>query len=131
MTDYAVVVTWPQYPITTSAGHVTGLGHAGVVIVDGGSGATRYFEYGRYGDKDSEGNRAGAVLTKSVKNLTISDGAITQSSFEKMIDGLSHSAGKNTIAHALRWWFFFCIGFCQGGRGGPQRGLGRLRSNSG
>jgi hypothetical protein len=47
MTDYAVVVVWPEYPIMTSAGHVTGVGHAGVVIVDGTSGETRYFEFGR------------------------------------------------------------------------------------
>ncbi|GHC52722.1 hypothetical protein [Neogemmobacter tilapiae] len=97
MTDFAVIVTWPQYPIATSAGHVSGLGHAGVVLVNGASGETKYFEYGRY-DKDENGNPIGAVRSVGVSNLSIVDGAITQASFEKMMLNLSHSSGKNTLA---------------------------------
>lgn len=97
MTDYAVIVSWPQYPIATSAGHLPGLGHAGVVLVDGASGETKYFEYGRYG-KDESGNPIGVVRSVGVSNLSMSGGAITQSSFEKMIENLSNSSGKGTVA---------------------------------
>lgn len=46
---------------------VTGLGHAGVVIINGETGVTRYFEYGRYGGP------YGQVRERPVADVTMED----------------------------------------------------------
>lgn len=35
MTDYAVVLVFPEYVVGTGSGGVPGLGHAGVALIDG------------------------------------------------------------------------------------------------
>ena len=98
MTDYVIPVVWPRYDITSGDQQLTGLGHAGIILVDGNTGFTRYFEYGRY-DRDINGNLIGKVQTEPIPNLSIdSAGTIDRSSFESMIAHLSNVAGQGTVA---------------------------------
>lgn len=97
MTDYAIPIVWPNYPIAAGFGMVRGLGHAGVVIVDGSTGHTNYFEYGRY-ERDDSGNPIGVVKTRAVPNLSINDGVIDGNSLNSLIVSLNASAGKDTAA---------------------------------
>lgn len=62
--------TNPPLAITSSTDtqiRVTGLGHAGVVIINGETGRTRYFEYGRYGGP------YGRVRERTVADVTLED----------------------------------------------------------
>ena len=98
MTDFAIPIVWPRYTITFGEQQFTGLGHAGIIVVDGDTGFTRYFEYGRY-DTDAEGNPIGEVRTRSVSNLSIdSEGIIDRASLENMINNISNAAGQGTVA---------------------------------
>ena len=98
MTDFAIPIVWVNYPITTPSGPaIGGLGHAGVVIVNGSTGHTRYFEYGRY-DHDADGDPIGMVKTKPVPNLVIANGIIDGRSLRNMVASLNASAGKGTPA---------------------------------
>jgi hypothetical protein len=54
-------LVFPDYKISTPIGKVGGLGHAGGLMIDNKTGATKYYEYGRY---DSEGK--GLVRNVSV-----------------------------------------------------------------
>jgi hypothetical protein len=92
MPDYAIPIVWPGYQIATEFGQVGGLGHAGVVIVDGLTGNTRYFDYGRFGSD------LGVVRTRPVSDLSIIDGVIDGNSLSKMISGLNASVGHKNVA---------------------------------
>jgi len=97
MTDYAIPIVWANYPISTPVGPVEYLGHAGVVLVDGATGHTRYFEYGRY-ESDSNGNPIGVVRSRPVPNLSFDSGKIDGTSLQNMITSLNGSAGAGTPA---------------------------------
>lgn len=90
----ACYVSYPDYPINYSGNSTSTLlgGHAGVVGYDEATGATRYYEYGRY---DKEQN--GIVRRLNVPNLDIGkDGSPTAESLEALKKALSERAGKNT-----------------------------------
>ena len=94
MNDFAILVVWPEYPIEVSEGFsVEGLGHAGVVIVDGDTGITKYYEYGRY-DKEE----LGSVRNRIIPNVTMLDGKIDGSSLKNMMSSLNSTAGKDNYA---------------------------------
>ena len=98
MTDYAIPIVWPDYRIVTPSGPaIGGLGHAGVVIVNGSTGATNYFEYGRY-DRDADGNPIGAVQTRSVPNVVMVNGSIDGASLQNLVVNLNASAGHGSAA---------------------------------
>ena len=96
MTDFAIPLVWPQYPITKGEQQFVGVGHAGVIIVNGSTGHTRYFEYGRYAEV-SPGVHIGQVRSQPVANLSIVDGQIDGASLKNMLQGISRTAGKNTL----------------------------------
>jgi hypothetical protein len=63
----AVWVHCNGYPIETRFGTLP-LGHAGAAIVDESTGATEYFEFGRYG-----GDQNGRVRSRPVKRLELNE----------------------------------------------------------
>lgn len=65
------------------------LGHAGVLIVDGSSGLTNYYEYGRY---DREGK--GLVRAVRVSDVQIKSGRPTADSLKKVLDEISSRSGQ-------------------------------------
>lgn len=87
-------VNFPAYPISipgTSWTTTLTPGHAGVLGYDSTTGATRYYEYGRY-DSDF-----GEVYRRSVPDLKIgSDGVPTPESLKVLEKALSRNQGKGT-----------------------------------
>jgi len=68
------------------------LGHAGVILINGDTGVTRYYEYGRYPNSISE--IAGNVRKRVVSNVSIVNGLITESSLLKVLNEVSQRAGQ-------------------------------------
>lgn len=70
---------------------ISNLGHAGVLFIDGQSGTTKYFEYGRY---DSQ-NLGLVVKARNLSNVKISNGKIDQSSLSKTLGQISDISGQS------------------------------------
>jgi len=85
----AILIAFPDYKIQTPAGRVGGLGHAGVLLIDNKTGATRYYEYGRY-DSDQGNVRKVAVSNVKIDKRT---GQPTIESLNKVLKQLSTKAG--------------------------------------
>lgn len=89
-------VDFPDYPITvpgTSWKTTMTPGHAGVLGYNNETGATRYYEYGRY--ESDHGN----VQRKIVPDLTLDqNGNPTPESFKDLLEDLSQNAGQGTDA---------------------------------
>ena len=66
------------------------LGHAGVLIINGQDGVSKYYEFGRY-DKEERG----IVRNVKIQNAIIKDYKITESSLSNILDELSKTAGQN------------------------------------
>ncbi len=88
----ALIVAFTQYKVGTPSGHMPFLGHAGVVIIDNKTGATRYYEYGRY-DQPQQG----VVKRRSVPNVQIgSNGKPTEASMKNLMKSLASGPGKGS-----------------------------------
>ncbi len=96
----AILIVFPDYKIDPEikigkwkAPKVSGLGHAGVLLIDNKTGATKYYEYGRYPTKDGTKGR--------VRNITVPDVVIdpetnkpTEESLNKVLGVISQKAGQ-------------------------------------
>jgi hypothetical protein len=86
----ALLITYPDYPISTDYGYTTLAGHAGVLLVRS-DGLTKYYEFGRY---DPANN--GLVRNQVVINAQIgTDGRTTPASLKKILSTLSTKSGKS------------------------------------
>jgi RHS repeat-associated protein len=102
----ACYVKFPDYPIELADGvKVTFLpgGHAGVLTFDPKTGATRYYEYGRYnpqkGAKAPKSSKEGNVLRGKVPKLKMDkSGNPTDKSLQGMKEYLAKNYGKGTKA---------------------------------
>lgn len=105
--DFVIPVVFPDYvihvydaqevdifgrKIKTPSVKVPELGHAGVLIVNGKTGSTRYGEYGRY---SGGGKVPGVVKIRPVPDVAIKDSAITESSLKRTLKHLSAKAGQS------------------------------------
>ncbi|WP_058914135.1 hypothetical protein [Entomohabitans teleogrylli] len=88
--DYIIPVVFPDYKIGVGGYKAPYLGHAGVLLIKGGSGGAKYYEYGRYDAAD-----LGIVRTTGVANVRMKGGSIVVSSFKKMLRGLSVNSGQS------------------------------------
>jgi hypothetical protein len=87
----AVLIVFPDYKISTPLGKVSGLGHAGVLLIDNKTGLTKYYEYGRY-DKDEKG----WTRNVAVSNVVIGkDGKPTTESLNKVLGQISKNSGQS------------------------------------
>jgi hypothetical protein len=76
--------------IPASRQRVPYLGHAGILLIDGGSGTTRYFEYGRY-DRAAMGR----VQLRPISDVKLSQaGRPTRTSLLKAVREISLQAGQ-------------------------------------
>ena len=91
--DFAIVVVWPFYPLSPSpeSDPIEWPGHAGVILIEGDTGSTKYYEYGPY---YKEGK--GQVRTKDTPNVIIQDGTINGQSFDNLMRYINIEAGANT-----------------------------------
>ena len=97
MTDFAIPIVWPIIRLRHPLDLHWWIRTCRCCIVNGSTGHTRYFEYGRYG-RDADGNPIGIVKTRPVPNLAISNGVIDGTSLKNMVASLNASAGKGTPA---------------------------------
>jgi RHS repeat-associated protein len=90
----AIYVNFPSFPITLPGTHTQlPLGHAAVIAVDEKTGATQYYEYGRYGGD------FGKVERRWVPDLVMGkDGQPTAESLDKLKQYVSAKLGKETPA---------------------------------
>jgi hypothetical protein len=95
-----VLVIFPDYKISTPLGKVSGLGHAGVLLIDNKSGLTKYYEYGRYSTDDGTSGRVRSSDTDKglrLSNVTIDSktGKPTKESLNKVLGEISKASGQN------------------------------------
>ena len=88
----AVAIVFPDYKISTGFGKVSGLGHAGVLLIDNKSGLTKYYEYGRY-DKAN----LGIVRQRTVPNVVMENGKPTTDSLKATLDSISKQSGQGGV----------------------------------
>ncbi|HEX8199446.1 MAG TPA: hypothetical protein VF590_03085 [Isosphaeraceae bacterium] len=90
--DVVIPIVFPDYLIGTPAGKLPELGHAGVLLIQGTTGLTKYYEYGRY---DPPANR-GLVKKRSVPDVMIDKktGKPTLDSLAKTLKVISREAGQ-------------------------------------
>ena len=69
--DVVIPIVYPDYKIAVGGRHLPYLGHAGVLLINGKSGGTHYYEYGRYapppGVKDNVSGRVRDYVPAKVK----------------------------------------------------------------
>jgi hypothetical protein len=89
--DIVIPIVFPDYKIDTETflGKVGGLGHAGVLIIQGSTSLTKYYEFGRY---DAE--KKGLVERRSVPNVTMdADNRPSRDSLQKTLERIATVAG--------------------------------------
>jgi len=102
--DFVIPVVFPDYlihidgyeaeifgrKITIPAQKAPYLGHAGVLIINGKTGLTKYYEYGRYGPN-------GKTRSGLIPDVTLKGGMITESSLKKTLRAVSSEHGQSGI----------------------------------
>lgn len=71
---------------------MSNLGHAGVLFVNGESGETKYYEYGRY----DQPHELGIVLkAKNLPNAKVADGKVSPASLKPALAYISRASGQS------------------------------------
>lgn len=114
--DFIIPIVFPDYKVQYFDGYedqvlgikiripaqkISDLGHAGVLIINGKSGLTKYYEYGRYPGPGP----AGIVQPgRNIPDAVLKDGMITESSLKKTLRHIAKWHGKegSTSAAILR-----------------------------
>lgn len=97
--DYEILVASEQtfdlfgINITTPKLKAPYLGHAGVMLINGETGLTRYFEYGRYPNNASD--IPGNVRSVPIPNVKIVNSLITENSLKRTLSSISRKSGQN------------------------------------
>lgn len=92
----AIYLNYDYYAVNTGLGFHAPLGHAGVVSVDPATGKTRYYEFGRYTDKE-----CGNVRRRPVPDLKMGpNGLPTQQSLDALYKYASKHYGKDSHVSA-------------------------------
>ncbi|WP_283132272.1 hypothetical protein [Enterovibrio norvegicus] len=80
------------YKVSTPSVKAPYLGHAGVILINGDTGLTRYYEFGRY--RNHQSSILGNVRKPSVSDVAIKNGLITESSLKALLREISAKAGQ-------------------------------------
>lgn len=89
--DVIIPIVFPDYKISTPVGNIGDLGHAGILVILGGKGTTKYYEYGRY---DSAAK--GLVRKKLVSDVKFDkSGKIDKDSLKRTLQSISNQAGHS------------------------------------
>lgn len=89
--DILIPIVFPDYKIAAVGTTWSNLGHAGLLIILGSTGSTRYFEYGRY-DKAS----LGLVKKRMVPDAKSVGGKVTDASLVPVLAVVAEEAGHGT-----------------------------------
>jgi RHS repeat-associated protein len=88
----ALIVAFTEYKVGTPLGRLPYLGHAGIVLIDNKTGATRYYEYGRY-----DAAQKGIVVRRTVPDVVMGEkGSPTQESMARLLKAVSEKGGKGS-----------------------------------
>lgn len=93
--DYIIPIVYPDYQVAMPewARKYVGklpFGHSGVLIINGKTGITKYYEYGRY-----DPNEFGVIRKVSIPNAKIEKGIITENSLKNILSRISKTSGQN------------------------------------
>lgn len=116
--DFLIPLVFPDYEITVDEAQqrsflgvsfvetikIPYLGHAGVLLVNGNTGLTKYYEYGRY----LHANPPGIVRRGALPDCRVVNGQITETSLKKVLKTISvnHGHSGNISGVVLRGDFF-------------------------
>ncbi|WP_338525179.1 DUF6695 family protein [Pseudomonas batumici] len=103
--DYVIPIVFPDYKIhidgyqatlfgkkiEIAGGSAPYLGHAGVLIINGKTGQSKYYEYGRYPGPGP----AGRVRVGQIPDVVLKGGAITESSLKKTLRQIAIKHGQS------------------------------------
>ncbi len=97
--DILIPINFPDFLVGTPSGPVPELGHAGILLIRGSDGLTKYYEYGRYDPPQN----LGLVRVGSIPNVQMqANGKPTDESLKKVLKAISEkSGGKSNIAAAF------------------------------
>ncbi len=86
-----ILIVWPDYKIKVGKRKYSGIGHAGVLLIDNKTGHTKYYEYGRYDEAE-----LGFVNSYSVPDAIMDEeGNPTEASINKVLAFISKKSGQN------------------------------------
>lgn len=77
---------------------ISNLGHAGVLFINGKTGTTKYFEYGRY---DPPHNLGLVVKAANLPDVKVANGKIEINTLIKPIDFISRVSGQSGRVHGV------------------------------
>jgi len=86
----AIPIVFKDYKISAYGRKWSGLGHAGVLLINNKTGYTKYYEYGRYNSDK------GDVRSYAIPNVVMDSktGMPTESSLNKVLNVISKKSGK-------------------------------------
>lgn len=89
--DLIIPIVFPNYVIHYEGDAIPTLAHAGMLIVDGNTRTTRYYEWGRYDQVPEGQNQLGLVRKITIPGAIIQNGEATSSSLSNILANISSS----------------------------------------
>jgi hypothetical protein len=98
--DHVVAIVFPHVTIEVPHfGLVPEIGHAGVLLINGTNGLTKYYEYGRY---DAPG--LGIVRNQTIPDVTMdADGTPNRTKLKATFRAISEKSGKKTVINSVMY----------------------------
>ena len=96
--DRVVIIAFHVTIEVPKVGLVSEIGHAGVLLISGANGATKYFEYGRY---DAAG--LGIVRTKTIPDVKMDGDNPNPGKLKQTLRIISEQSGKKTAIAAVMY----------------------------
>ena len=90
--------TFDNFHIPAYKDRVSNLGHAGILFVNGKTGRTKYYEYGRY---DAPHNLGLVVKARNLPDAVIKNGKLDISSLKKPLSFISKISGQSGRVHGV------------------------------
>jgi len=85
-------VTFDNFSMPAYRDRISNLGHAGVLFVNGKTGTTKYYEYGRY---DPPKNLGLVVKARNLPDVVLKNGKIELTSLKKPLSFISRISGQS------------------------------------
>ena len=90
--------TFDDFHIPAYKDRISNLGHAGVLFVNGKTGTTKYYEYGRY---DPPKNLGLVVKARNLPDVIVKNGKLELSSLMKPLSFISRISGQSGRIHGV------------------------------
>lgn len=91
-------VTFDNFNIPAYKDKISNLGHAGILFVNGKTGTTKYYEYGRY---DPPKNLGLVVKARNLPDAVLKNGKIKFTSLKKPLSLISRISGQSGRIHGV------------------------------